>query len=38
MVVKEIQAAILATADRIIADSAQAMGISVVRFDRSGPH
>ncbi len=27
---------ILATADRIMADSAQAMGISVVRFDRPG--
>ena len=36
MVTKEIQAAILATADRIMADGAQAMGISVVRFDRPG--
>ena len=37
MVAKEMQAAILATADRIMAAGAQAMGISVVRFDRPGP-
>jgi uncharacterized protein len=37
MVAKEIQTAILATADRIMADGARAMGISVVRFDRPGP-
>jgi len=36
MVAREIQAAILATADRIMADGAQASGISVVRFDRPG--
>jgi predicted nucleic acid-binding protein len=36
MVAKEIQAAILATADRTMADGAQAMGISVVRFNRPG--
>ena len=37
MVAKEIQAAILATADRIMAAGAQAMGISVVWFDRPRP-
>ena len=35
MIAREIQASILATADRVMASGAQAMGISVVRFDRS---
>jgi hypothetical protein len=33
VVVKEIQADILATADKIMASGAKAMGLSVVRFD-----
>ena len=36
MIAREIQTSILATADGIMADGAQAMGISVVRFDRPG--
>jgi hypothetical protein len=34
VVAKEIQAEILATADRVMADGAKALGFSVVRFDR----
>jgi len=33
VVVKEIQADTLATADKIMASGAKAMGLSVVRFD-----
>ncbi len=36
MIAREIQAAVLVTADRVMADGARAMGISVVRFDRPG--
>jgi predicted nucleic acid-binding protein len=37
-IAKEIQTEILATADRIMAISAQAMGFSVVRFDKPETH
>jgi predicted nucleic acid-binding protein len=33
-IAKEIQAEILATADRVMADGAKAMGFSVIRFDK----
>ncbi len=36
MVAREIHATILATADRIMAYGARAIGISVARFDRAG--
>jgi hypothetical protein len=34
MIAREIQAEVLATADRVMAAGAKAMGFSVVRFDR----
>ena len=34
MIAREIQAGVLATADRVMATGAKAMGFSVVRFDR----
>jgi hypothetical protein len=34
MIAREIQAEVLATADRVMATGAKAMGFSVVRFDR----
>ena len=35
-IAKEIQAEVLVTADRVMADAATEMGIRVVRFDKSG--